>query len=244
MPFLRCAMLLLLVLFSGCHQRSSQHLSIGRDPTWFPCDFGEETAPINAFTNALFQAGNELGRPALEIVDTTWENLVPSLQKQRVVGILGAWTPLPHLQEQYEFSMPFLKIGPLLVVRVATEAHSLGELAGKIVAVSQFDQTVLLVQKYPSITIAQYQSVPQALEQLVAGEFDAVLIGALQAQALVPHLYPGVLKIASEPLTDEGLRLVTLKGKHRDVVELFDQRLKKLKASGLYEGLRTQFGVY
>lgn len=239
-----CCWLLVLVLTACSHQPKMGKYSIGRDPTWFPLNFGQETPNINAFVNALVQAINKAEKVNIQIVENSWSDHLRNLDAKEVAGIFTSMPLLEMNQDQYDFSDPFLLLGPVLVVRSQMTAHSLDELKGKAVGVCEFDDSVLLVQKHPSITIQMYQSVPQALEMLAAGQVDALLVPSLRAHALVPHLYPGVLRIASGPLSNKGLRVMTLKGENHKLIEVFNKGLKTLEDNGTYLELRNHYGVH
>lgn len=135
-------------------------------------------------------------------------------------------------------------MGPVLVVPADSNATSLIDLKGKIIGVSQFNEDDLIVQKDPSIIIQYYQNIPQALEILASGNIDGLLIATLEAHALVPHLYPSILKIVTGPLNDKGLRLLTLKDAQPKLLNQFNKGLEQTQKSGLYNELRTNFGVY
>ena len=69
------------------------------------------------------------------------------------------------------------------------------------------------------------------------------LIPNLEARALIPNLYTNQLKIVTAPLSNHGLRLITLKGNHEDLIDYFNKGLEKLKKEGTYQKIRHDFGV-
>jgi len=241
----RWLLLLLLLAQTTCsHQHTLRSWAIARDPTWYPLDLGQHTANINAFTNALVQAINKNEKVDIQLREENWDDLLLQLRQQQIDGVLTSMTPLPMYQDVYDFSDPFLLLGPVLVVPAHVQVLSLEDLSNKFIGVNQFDDSVLIVQAYPDILIEEYQSIPQALEALAAGHLDALLVPTLDAQALVPHLYPGILKIASPPLNDKGLRLMTIKNSYPKLIEHFNRGLETTENSGLYHELRAHFAVY
>ena len=59
-------------------------------------------------------------------------------------------------------------------------------------------------------------------------------MGVLPAYTFTEALYKGKLQVVSDPITDEGLRLIALKGAEDSLIEKFDQGLKDLKEDGTY----------
>jgi ABC-type amino acid transport substrate-binding protein len=134
-----------------------------------------------------------------------------------------------------------LLLGPVLIVSASSQAASLSDLGGRIVAVNQFDESVLIVQKYPSIVIQLYENKSSALESLKNGEVDGVLMPVLDAKSLLDSLYLGEFKIVTPPLNNKALRLITLKGKNHALIRSFNRGLKKVIKSGVYQQLRQTY---
>lgn len=239
--------LLLIALFflcTGCEESTPYygHYSIGRDQTWFPLDFGVQTPQINAFVNSLVLEMGKAEKVRYRIVDTDWLILMEGLEQDLYAGIFSSLSPTPENQNILTFSEPFLKIGPVLIVRKEAEESSLKQMPGKIIGMSQFDESMLIAQQYPVI-IKLYQEMPLALEDLVQGSIDAVLMPALDAAPLISKIYYKSLKITSPPLNDKGLRLISIKGKHERLQERFKTGLENLNKSGKYEEILKQFSL-
>jgi len=236
--------LVLFVLF-GCGKGPLHYgpYSIGRDATWFPLQIDQRGPNLNGFTNALVQEIAHSVDAPFHIVDVNWSQLFQGLDNGEFAGIFTSLSPNIITNERYSFSDPFLLLGPVLVVPISSPATSLEDLEGKIVAVNQFDESVLIVQRYPSIVIELYQNKAMALENLTKGQYDAILMPTLDAQALVPHIYDAQLKIVTGPLNNKGLRLVTLKNSHLFLIHDFNRGLAKVMSSNRYMTLRKIFNL-
>lgn len=241
----RCLLVLALVFLVGCEKQPSLgKYSIGRDPSWFPLQLDQQFFPnITAFTTVLVQKISKVEEVPLTVIDLSWAQLFQSLEEEEVAGIFTSLPPTPITTDKYTFSDPFLWLGPVLVVKKGAPVTSLLDLEGKIVGVNQFSESVLIVQEYPSILIKLYENMPTALEDLVEGKIDGVLLETLEAHALIPNLYPDSLKIVTAPLNDKGLRLITLKGKNEALIRHFNAGLKKLRHSSNYADIRETYGL-
>jgi ABC-type amino acid transport substrate-binding protein len=241
----RLLLALLLFTLTGCDSWSShkRHF-ISRDPTWFPVDLGPQTPNINAFTNALIEAVNKEQKMNLILIDTSWSDLLLSVDHKKVSGALSSLSALEKNKDRYDFSDPFLQLGPVLVVRASNPKRSLEEFSSGVLGYYQYDESIFIAQKQVQFLLEPYQNFALALENVANGHFDALLMPSLDANALVPHLYPSLLKIASEPLNDKGFRLISLKSSHKSLIENFNLGLKKIKSNGTYSRLRSEYGVY
>lgn len=242
----RVLLFFLLFFFAGCGTSNKSSLgpySIGRDPSWFPLRLEQMAVNINGFTNGLVQELAKVEHKDFRLVDVGWNQLFEGLEKEDYAGIFTSLPVNDLTKERYTFSNPFLLLGPVLVVPISSNARSLADLEGGIVGAYQYDDSVLIVQKYPSIIISLYQNFNEALEDVVNGNMDGALVPILEAQALIDNLYANELKIATPPLDNKGLRLITLKGKHSSLIQHFNMGLKKLENMSSYHALRLKFGV-
>ena len=225
----------LLFFFTGCSSTHESAHPIARDPTWFPLNFGVRTTNVNGYTNALFQ------KLSLPFIDVAWNQLFRGLNEGEFAGILTSLPPNPITIEKYDFSEPFLLLGPVLVVPIDSTAHSLSELDGATIGVYQYDESVLIAQEYPDLVIELYESVPIALKEVVRGTVNAALVPNLEAALLVSTLYADQLRIATPPLNDKGLRLITLKGEHPELIKRFN---KGISQKGELSKLQKTFGLH
>lgn len=224
----------------GCtHLRKNPYL-IGRDPTWYPENLANKTEQINGFTNALIA---KIGNKKLVIVESDSVNLLAKLDDQTFDAILSSYPPTVTAKGRYLFSNPYLLIGPVLVVPKSSTTTSIAELSEKIIGLSPDDESIQIAQKNPSLVIRNYASMPVALKDLAAGKLDAVLINTLEANALVPKFYANTLRIATYPLNDKGLRLITSLGQNEELITVFNEKLAALRESDEYTTLRMQFQV-
>ncbi|MCC5831515.1 MAG: transporter substrate-binding domain-containing protein [Chlamydiales bacterium] len=238
-------LLCLLVFFVSCGTTKPKlgPYSIGRDPTWFPLELGEMAVNITGFTNALVQELRRAEGKNFRVVDIGWIQLFQGLEEEDYAGVFTSLDPNPITENSYSFSDPFLYLGPVLVLPVDSDLQSLLDLEGTIVGAYKYDESILILQSYPSILIETYQQFTDALQAIVDGRLEGALVPNLVAGSLIPALFADRLKIATEPLSNKGLRLVTLKNKHIELIESFNRGLEKFREDGTYIELRNKFGV-
>lgn len=249
MPHNMKKILVLLLCFGliGCRDRTANYhpYSIGRDPNWINLDIyldiDQYNVRLNAFTDALIQEIARIENIPFKMVNADRTQLLQLLEDKQLPAILSSLPPSQLNQDIFSFSTPLIQLGPVLVVPIHSKALSLEDLKGKIVSVNQYNNSVLIVQRYPSIIIREYQNIPTALQQLVQGEIDALLLNNLDAYALIPHLYPDQLKIVTKPLDDQAIRLITLKNTNKNMMTHFNSGLKKLRKTSHYSELRHYF---
>ncbi len=235
-------LLFFLLFFVGCSSPTPKlgSYSIGRDPTWFPLRLESMVVNVNGFTNALVQELAKVEGKNFQIVDISWTGLFEGLEKHEYAGIFTSLDPNIITDGTYSFSNPFLLLGPVLVVPADSHATSLDDLKGSTVGVYQYDDSVLIAQQHPSILMEMYEHIPNGLEAVADGKVAGALIPNLEARALVDT---EKLKIVTPPLSNKGLRLITLKGRHESLIKHFNRGLEKLQHESSYKKTRTHFGI-
>lgn len=226
------------IVFCGC-SRSPEEQPVGRDSTWFPHRFGIYTANINGFLNELVdEMQQELN---LSLVDQDWIHLFENLDDGKTLGAFTAIVPTSELLTKYSFSEPVLLTGPVLVIAADTPYQTIHDLKGKMVGVYSFDRSVLIAQDVPDVIIKPYQHVPVALEELASHRYDALLAPVIEATALVNTTYKGRLRIISEPLNSDGIRLMVLRGQEDNLLDVFNMELLQRMRSGKYQMIKRRY---
>lgn len=237
---MRLLLLFLASLFlHGCSCSSdgkSGAVRIGIDPYWYPIDFGQQESYVNGFTEDLLLEVARHSGLHFERITANWDNLLDGMREKKYDAIITSLPPYEFNTAKYDFSETILDLGPVLIVPVNAAQTELSKMGGELVGVVTGDPAVLQLQKYPDIIIRNYNSIPELLNALTAGDIEGALLNRIPAANFVSDLYAGKLKIASSPMTDAGLRLVLPKGKQQHFLTLFNKSLsslnkkKKLKA--------------
>ncbi len=242
--WLRNFVFVCLLVLAGCGGKSKPaSVRIGIDPSWYPLEISEKQIRVSAFSNELLQEISHLEKIQLATVTRSWDNLLSGLQEKEYEAILFSMMPYNFNQKQYDFSALYLMTGPVLVLPYTVEFTSFEALSGKEIAVQRGSADEPLLAKYPEILIRTYDSISQALNDILAGTIDGAVIPILTAESYCQDLYSGQLKIATPPLNQEGLRLITLHDAAPSLVEAFDAGLKKIKENGTYAALARKWGL-
>lgn len=231
-----CTFLILAIVLVSCGTRGKTY-QIGIDPSFYPAPLGGKEANVYAFSKELLRAISHEEGVFFETVMMSWDNLISGLKGKQYEGMLSPMTPRINLQKTYAFSEMYMHTGPVLVVKQGMKVSSVKHLKGKEISVESMNQEVLLIEKYPGVNVHYYASIPEAFEEIVMEQIDGILIDYLQATGYIRNLYYEKVKIATPPLNDAGLRLITMEGENKELVDVFNRGLDKLRENGTYEKL-------
>ncbi|MBS0626077.1 MAG: transporter substrate-binding domain-containing protein [Verrucomicrobia bacterium] len=241
----RAICIFFLALFLSCCScgNSSRHgdTRIGIDPDWYPIDFQALQSYVNGYTEDLLLEVSKYSGMQIEKITAGWDSLMDGLNEKKYDAILTSMPPYNFNQAKYDFSENFLDLGPVLIVPVGASHTDLSKMSNEVVGVVTGDPAILILQKYPDIVLRKYGTVPELLDAAVDGSIEGALLNRLTASSYVRDIYSGKLKIASAPLTDAGLHLLTLKGKHDHLVHVFNKSIKQLKKKKKIEALQKKW---
>lgn len=237
-------LILCALLFQTCGgKKSTFDFSIALDPAWHSLEIsGRETA-LTAFTIELITAVGKVEKLTFAVYQKSYNDLIYGLQQKNYDAICSTLRPYLFFEKTYTFSELFLMTGPVLVVSKDFTKPSLSNLDGKIVGIIQGSNSALILEKYPQIIQRTYSFAPDVLEAVSTDAIDAAIVDLLTAQAFTQNLFQGRLKIGSPPLTQEGLRLISLQGASSNLIFRFNRGLKKLKENGAYAELMKKWGL-
>lgn len=227
------------LFFASC-QKQQHYYVIAKDPAWLAVQDVPVLGPLNIFIQALMIEIAKKAKFKVNVVDISEFELYQGLARENYQGVLSTIFPDNVNLETYDFSQPFLLIGPVLVVREKDQITKLDDLKEKILGVPVYGTSIYVAQKVPNVIIKEYEVITNALLDLKQGEVDGVLMSTLLASSLMPK-YKGELKIATPPLTNEAIRLLVLKGKNQKLLQDVDQTLKQLSDESKLKKLKEQF---
>jgi polar amino acid transport system substrate-binding protein len=230
-------------LLSACSSSSKNNYEIAVDPLWYPLELRGRENNVMGFSTDLLKEIARVRPIQFSLLTTNWDTLYLGLKQKKYQGILSSLFPYNFNQKDYDFSRLYLKTGPVLVVPAQSSFSSFSQMGGREIGVVSGSSAVLIVEKYPSILIRLYDSIPSILNDLVGGHLDGAVIPILSAEAFMQDLYQNQLRIATPPLNEEGLRLITLKGNAPYLIKNFDEGLSKLQDDKHYSELLTKWGL-
>jgi polar amino acid transport system substrate-binding protein len=229
---------LLMRACSGGPFLEKKTLQIGRDSTWYPLDLRRKEKAVVGFSNDLMDAiGKDQGFKAI-VFEVGANALLDGLDIGNYDAVFSSYPPNPMNKKKYAFSEPFYLIGPVLAVRDNSTIKSVKDMSGRILGIESGALQVFNILEPSDVIIIPYPTSAKALEDLDASVIDGVLLDALKAYIWTEGFYAGRLKVATAPLTDKGIRLITLNTpEHVKWIEQFNEGLKNVKNDGIYDKL-------
>lgn len=238
-PFILSA---LLVAAPSCSsQKKGATYEIGIDPSWYPLPLAGQERNVFAFLIELLVEIAQNQGIELSVGIANWDNLLDGLEKNQYAAALSSLRPYVFNQDLFSFSSLTLQTGPVLVVREESPIKGIYDLYGKEISVVEGSPSIGLLQTAPGVILKRVESPSLALLAVDTNVVSGAIVPALLAESYIRDLYLGQLRVASPPLNDEGLRLITRKGINPELLKKFDQGLAWAKETGLYADLQKKW---
>lgn len=220
------------------------HFRIGKDNRWFTLNLMGKEKNLTAFSDDLLWAIAKEEGFRITFFHSTPPELMTGLEQGTLDGILSPLLPDSSLERKFEFSDPYILLGPVLVVPIGSDFDTWQEAKYKIIGILPKTSSIFEMRQDVSIQFHLYENALKALSDLENRQIDGVVLDAIAAYTYVNTFYKNRLRIATTPLTNEGFRLLTMNSAQgKALVEQFNDGLKKLKESGKYDELIKNWGL-
>jgi polar amino acid transport system substrate-binding protein len=158
-------------------------------------------------------------------------------------AVLGVVDATLENRKLYQISDPVFTFGPVVVMRKNDSYIGLETLKNKLVGFDRAYAGLVQNREDLSFIFKPYDQMTYAMEDLVNGKIDAVILDSIRAYSLVGNFYANTLKVASKPLIVTDFCLIVKLGKFPHLIPLFNETLRQLKAQGTYQKMLQYWGL-
>jgi len=215
----------------------AKKIVVGLEPNYPPFEFKPTIRKIEGFDiDVASYIAKSLGIK-LEIKEIAWDDLIPTLESDKIDVIISGMTKTPARANKVYFSDPYFSTGQVVVLnRKRKNIKSLTEL--------NMPSTKIGVQKgttgeqaakdnFPKAKIKSYDDIYACQNDLINNKIDALVydkplvvefIGVLQEKIFMPF----------EPFTTEEYCFAVNKG-NIDFIKKLNEIIKEIKTNGTYD---------
>ncbi len=239
---LLAALVMLLGLVVSCASpaapgQSAKKFVVASDASFPPMEFVDSAKNLTGLDIDLLKAIAADQKFDVTVNNVAWDGIFAGLEAGQYDAIISSVTVTDERKQKYDFSTGYFDANQSIVVpadnTTITNADSLKD---KRVGV-QIETTGAIALRKLGIEPKQYDTPDLALQDLVNGNLDAVVVDTPVAAnyALQSEQFKGKLKIASEIITNEVYALTVKKGDPKGLLPLFNAGLTNVKKSGEYD---------
>jgi len=217
-------------------------LRVGLDASFPPLETTDGRGNFGGYDVDLAEAvARALGVRA-EFVNISFDSLYEALPSRKIDVIISGLLYAPEMTRDVLYSVSYLNVGPVLVVRRDSNVAKTADLAGKTVAVELGSEGQVVAQRLAEKEVAglvgqTYPTVLEALAALRRGEVAAVIADPIAVSEFVQGEAAGdELRVVGGPLSDESY-VIAAHRYDRTLLKAIDRALQELRAQGFLEQL-------
>jgi polar amino acid transport system substrate-binding protein len=229
-------------LATGAQAAPAKTVTFATDAVWPPMEMVDANKKIVGFDIDLMNAvAKEAGFTAA-FKNTAWDGIFAGVEAGQYDAIVSSVTITDERKLKYDFSIPYAKIGQVLVVPKAEKAKSLADMKGKKVGAQIGTTGAIEVKKVAGVELKTYDDVGLAFEDLAAGRIAGVVCDEPPAviYALQKKEYNSKFKIAGKPFTKEDYGVVVKKG-NKELLAMINKGIKAVQKKKIDEKLKAKW---
>jgi polar amino acid transport system substrate-binding protein len=216
-------------------------LKIGNDPAFPPFETTTDKGEIIGFDIDLIKAVAAAAGYEVQIMAVAWDGIIPGLIAGNYDVIVSAMTITAERSLSVNFSDPYFEASQVIVSLKKNKLYNkLEELTGKKVSV-QLGTTgdIVATDEIKNATIKRFDLAPLAVQELLNGAVDAMVIDEPVAEAYSKQFT--TLQYGA-PCTEE-LYGFAINKKNTQLLAELNAGLKKIKADGTYDKIFAKWFV-
>lgn len=215
---------------------------VGMDPSFPPFENLDPAGQPAGFDVDLAHAIAATWGVRAEIVGVGFDELLDAVHAHRIDSALSALPVVPHRTRDVAFSAPYVEAGLLLVAPTGSDVQSLEALSGRRVAAEwggagDAEARTLKRQLGADLTLVLRESVPAALDAVLAGDADAALVDAI---GLATYARRDQLVTVGSPVASDPYVIVVPRDAP-DLLRAVDMALATLAADGTLEEIQGRW---
>lgn len=223
-----------------------QHLEIriGINHSWPPMDFVDDSGRASGLGVDFIHAINKRLDGRLKIVPGPWSEIYQQVQDKKLDGLMDI-TKKESREPFFNFTEPYVNI-PHVVIASSTGPYykHLADLNGKTIALEKgFYLVNIIKERYPDITVNEYESTSDALDAVFKGEADAYGGNRAVASFIMQRELLGNLQIQGKIKESFSLNSIGVRKDWPELAVILDRVLDSLTIEEKGEILKKWGGV-
>jgi ABC-type amino acid transport substrate-binding protein len=217
-------------------------LVVGTNAEFAPFEFIGDDGQVTGIDIDLINAIGEKIGMTIQIENMSFDALIPALASGKIEATISGMTITEERKQSVLFSDPYYQASQKIIVKEGSAIAGEADLAGKKIGV-QLGTTgdLYVTEKFTDATVDRYDKGIDAVQDLVNGRLDAVVIDEEPANVFVSQAQG--LVILEDRLSDEAYGIALPLGQD-ELLAKINQALSELKADGTldatYEKYKTE----
>lgn len=228
-------------------EQGKKVLKVGTSPDFPPFEYVAANGTIMGFDIELMRlVAKKAGYDDIEIVSMDFDSLIPALEQGQIDVIAAGMTITEEREKRVDFSIPYWEADQAILVRadLGFKPQKVEDLEGRTVGVQTGTTAAdylkgLVDEEGLKINIKEYSSYVLAIQDLLAGRIDAVMVDTPVAK-MFEKRYKDELTIATIVKTGEKYGFAVQEG-NKELLEKINNALQEIMQSPEWDKLVQKY---
>lgn len=227
-------------VLTGCKDDSENVLRVGTNAEFPPFEYIGEDGNPDGFDIALIKAIGEKIGYEVQIENMEFASLVGSIGTKTDVAIAGM-TVDEERKQSVDFSDPYYDAVQYVIVKEGSDIKTAADLEGKTIGVQLGTTGDFAVEEIKDATAAQYNKAVDAVNDLLNGRVDCVIVDKNPALVFEAE-YEGIVALPGDGFDFELEQYaIAIKKGNTELTEKINKALAELKEDGTYDKLVKEY---
>ncbi|GFO54881.1 basic amino acid ABC transporter substrate-binding protein [Geomonas sp. Red276] len=221
---------------------AARTITVATDATWPPMEMVDANKNIVGYDIDFLNAAAKEAGFKVVFKNTAWDGIFAGLDSGQYDAVISSVTITPERQKKYDFSLPYIDAGQILVVPKTDRATKLADMKGKKVGAQIGTTGAFEIKKIKGVELKTYDEIGLAFEDMAAGRIQGVVCDEPTAiiYALQKKEYKEKFKIAGKPFTKEAYGICVKKG-NKELVSLLNRGITAVKKKKIDQQLKKKW---
>ncbi|WP_234124973.1 transporter substrate-binding domain-containing protein [Clostridium hydrogenum] len=228
---------------SDSTKTASKKYIIATDATYAPFEFksGSNYTGIDIdILNAISKKENF----KYELKPMNFEGIIPALQANQIDGSISGMSITDERKKSLDFSDPYYDSGLAIVVKSNSTIKGLADIKGKTASLKKGTAGATFAEgnkdKY-NLNLKYFDDTPTMFQAVLNGNADIAFEDYPVISYEIAVNPNSGLKIAGKKVTTSPYGFAVNKGKNAELLKMFNDGLKKIKADGEYDKIINKY---
>ncbi len=228
-----CAMTVL----CACSSKSSDKIVMATNAAFPPYESVEGSEIVGIDPEIAKLIADDLGKE-LVIEDMAFDSIIAAVQTGKADIAMAGMTVTEDRKQNIDFSDPYTEAAQVIVVKTDSSVASPDDLTGKTIGVQIGTTGDIYAEDIEDATIERYSKYFEAINALIQGKIDAVIVDREPAKVFVNE--NAELKLIDKEFTVEEYAIGVSK-ENTQLLNDINASLKKLKDSGKIDEIINKY---
>lgn len=241
-----CLIAVTSIFAQGAKESDTKSYTFAMNCEWPPLEYVDENGNITGFEVDLIIEMSKVSGVEMKYINTAWDTIFAGLANGQYNAVASGVTVTEERKKTIDFSDTLFTIKQSIITLKGNEnLNNLNSLSGKKVGVQMGTTGHFAVEENKDAVIKAYDSIGLAIEDMINGNVDACVCDSLIASDFVlanPN-YKDKLIITGEASSDIEEIAIAVKKGDKELLDLINSSLAKLKENGTMDELMKKYNI-